>query len=73
MQDTHYWVVDGGDPKPEPYITVIAPGYQGKMAPTHILFDTQAQALDRARELRQLYGVSRIRIFYPVGCSRLIK
>ena len=73
MHHTQQWVVDGGNPKPDAYITVLAPGYTGKIPATYLSFDSQEQALERARALGRVYKVSKIRIFHPLGHSQLVK
>lgn len=73
MHQTQQWIVDEEHPKPDPYITIFAPGYVGKVPAAYDAFNTLEQALGKARELGRLHQVGNVRIFYPFGRSQLMK
>ncbi len=69
------WIVMEENPKPDNYIAIVLTEKPTKMKienQAHSVFDNGDQALERARKLREEYGVRTIRIFHH-DCSSPMK
>lgn len=70
------WIVIEENPNPDNYIAVVLTEKSTRMKierQAHSVFDDGDQAIERARELREQYGVRTIRIFHYDGSSAPLK
>lgn len=69
------WIVFEENPKPDQYIAVVALE-EGRILASqrnpHSIFKSKEEALIRANQLREQYGVKRVRIFYSEGNSSIL-
>lgn len=70
------WIVIEENPKPDNYIAVVLSERPTRLKiekQAHSVFEDSEQALERARQLREHYGVRTIRIFHYDGTSASLK
>lgn len=70
------WIVIEENPKPDNYIAVVLTENPTRMKiekRAHSVFENGDQALERARKLREQYGVKTIRIFHYNASSTSLK
>ena len=67
FQSPETWKVIEDDPFPDDYISILAPGWSSSTFVPHSIHGSFQDAVERARELKLKWGVSKIYIFYPEG------
>ncbi|MEM7551959.1 MAG: hypothetical protein AAF363_19915 [Bacteroidota bacterium] len=70
-----YWIVIEDDPKPDKYIPILVRSQvsvielEAKFSKVKV-FDNEAGALEFADQLKVIYAVESVRLFYPEGISK---
>ena len=64
------WIVIEDPPRPDDYIAIMAPGWDGQTLVPHSSHHSELSAADRARYLMDKFEAKKIKIFYPNGRSR---
>ena len=67
------WIVIEEPPRPDDYIAIMAPGWDGQTLVPHSFHHSQLSAAGRARYLMDKFEAKRIKIFYPNGHSSTLK
>lgn len=67
------WVVIEDHPRPDNYIVIMAPGWDGETIVPYSTHHSEISAAGRARYLMDKFDARRIKIFYPDGRSRTLR
>ena len=67
------WVVIEDHPRPDNYIVIMAPGWDGETIVPFSTHQSEIGAAGRARYLMGKFEAQRIKIFYPDGRSRTLR
>ena len=67
------WRVIEDHPRPDDYIVIMAPGWDGETLIDHSDHPTELSAQGRARYLMDKFEAKKIKIFYPDGRSRTLR
>ena len=66
------WIVIEDPPRPDNFIAIMAPGWDGQTLVPHSSYHTELGAALRARYLMDKFEAKKIKIFYPNGRSRIM-